>query len=268
MKNVLLKIAYDGSSFHGWQRQPNLLTVQGEIERAISILCAKPIRIVGTSRTDKGVHGLGQVANFKGEFSIPVANIPRAANNLLNPAVQILEAKEVPMGFHSIGNTLNKTYRYEIINTKFRNPIFRYRAYFVDRKLNSDAMKECGKYIVGTRDFRCFQAAGGEEVNTTVRTINFLNVFTEDMETPQEFIKGDRKILSQHFDDEKIVVEINGDGFLYKMVRNIVGTMVEVGLGKMKPEDIRRAIDSRDRTLAGHTAPPQGLYLKEIFHEL
>ena len=172
------------------------------------------------------------------------------------------------MGFHSIGNTLNKTYRYEIINTKFRNPIFRYRAYFVDRKLNSDAMKECGKYIVGTRDFRCFQAAGGEEVNTTVRTINFLNVFTEDMETPQEFIKGDRKVLSQHFDDEKIVVEINGDGFLYKMVRNIVGTMVEVGLGKMKPEDIRRAIDSRDRTLAGHTAPPQGLYLKEIFHEL
>ena len=225
MKNVLLKIAYDGSSFHGWQRHPNLLTVQGEIERVISILCAKPIRIVGTSRTDKGVHGLGQVANFKGEFSIPVANIPRAANNLLNPAVQILEAKEVPM-------------------------------------------KECGKYIVGTRDFRCFQAAGGEEVNTTVRTINFLNVFTEDMETPQEFIKGDRKVLSQHFDDEKIVVEINGDGFLYKMVRNIVGTMVEVGLGKMKPEDIRRAIDSRDRTLAGHTAPPQGLYLKEIFHEL
>ena len=95
-----------------------------------------------------------------------------------------------------------------------------------------------------------------------------INVFTEDMEMPQEFIKGDRKVLSQHFDDEKIVVEINGDGFLYKMVRNIVGTMVEVGLGKMKPEDIRRAIDSRDRTLAGHTAPPQGLYLKEIFHEL
>ncbi len=245
-RNILLKIQYDGSAFHGWQRQPNVITAQGEVERVLSILCNQEIRIIGTSRTDKGVHALGQIANFSGEFSIPTENIARAANKLLNQAVQILEAREVPLEFHSMSYTKNKTYRYEIVNSSYKNPIHRNFVYYVEKPLNVVKMKEASKYILGTHDFKAFQASGGQEVETTVRTVNSIEIFQD----------GDR-----------ISTEINGDGFLYKMVRNIMGTLIEVGYGKREPQELRDIILSCDRKNAGHTAEPQGLYLKEIFHK-
>lgn len=275
MKNVLLSISYDGTAFHGWQRQPDLLTVQGEVERVLSILCAKPIKITGTSRTDKGVHALGQIANFKEKFSIPIENIPKAANRLLHPAVQILWAKKVKNDFHSIENTISKTYRYEIINSKIKYPLLATRGYFVDKPLNEALMREASKYIVGTYDFKCFQASGGQEVKSTVRTVNFINVFSEEIE--EIYGKDIDKILckrqyaedisNKNFIPKKIVIEINGDGFLYKMVRNIVGTLIEIASGKKEPQWMKTVIDSKDRKIAGHTAEPQGLYLKEIFHK-
>lgn len=245
MKNVLLKIQYDGSEFHGWQRQPELCTVQGELERVLSILCDREIKLTGTSRTDRGVHALGQIANFKDDFKIPVENIKRAANNLLNPAVQILEARQVPLEFHSRAYAINKTYRYEIVNEGYKNPLRRNFVYYVEKPLNVVYMRQAADFILGKHDFKCFQSAGGEEQENTVRCVNSLNI---------------------HESERNIAIEINGDGFLYNMVRIIVGTLVEVGTGKRDARELGYIIESKDRKNAGHTAPPQGLYLKEIFH--
>lgn len=246
MKNIFLKISYDGTDFHGWQRQPNLLTAQGEVERVLSILCAKDIRINGSSRTDAKVHALGQVANFKAEFSIPVDKIKYVANKLLHRGVQILEAKEVDENFNAISCTLNKTYVYKIKNTRDINPFHRNFVYYVEKELDVVEMRKGAEYIVGEHDFKCFQASGGEEVVSTVRRVNFLNIDKQG---------------------EDITIEINGNGFLYKMVRNIVGTLVEVGWGRREPVEVKSIIESKDRSKAGHTAEPQGLYLKEIFYE-
>lgn len=245
MRKILLKIQYDGTAFHGWQRQPNLITCQGEIERVLSILCGKEIKVIGTSRTDRGVHALSQIASFSGEFSIPTENIKRAGNRLLHPAIQIIEAKDVNLDFHPMLWTESKTYRYEIVNTKFKDPLYRNLVYYVEKPLDVSKMREAAYHIVGKKDFKSFQAAGGEVVENTVRTINFLEIYQ---------------------DKECISIEINGDGFLYKMVRNIVGTLVDVGCGKLEPDYVKDVISACDRRFAGHTAEPQGLYLKEIFH--
>lgn len=259
-RNILLKIAYDGTDFCGWQRQPNVPTVQGEIERVLSILCSKDIVVNGTSRTDAGVHAFGQQASFSGEFSIPTGNIMRAANNLLNPAVQIVEVSEKPMDFHARFDSKGKTYVYKIHNGRTKNPFLRNSCYFVDRKLDVDAMKKAAEFIVGTHDFKCFEAAGGQPRETTVRTVSELKVIATE------------PAFENRIDDERwfpstdVTIEITGDGFLYNMVRIITGTLVEVGLGKIKAEALKDIIASTDRTKAGHTAPPQGLYLKEIYY--
>ena len=285
IRNILLKIKYDGTEFCGWQRQPDVPTVQGEVERVLSILCAEDIEINGTSRTDAGVHAFGQEASFLGEFAIPTENILRAANNLLNPAVQITEVTEMPLGFHARFDSKGKTYCYKIYNGREKNPFLRNYCYFVDRKLDFEAMNEAAKYIVGTHDFKCFQAAGGQERETTVRTVSSLKLscnegFDEGEQRTQNplsqvgydmddnFVSEEDHTLKDDrwFTPKNIVMEITGDGFLYNMVRIITGTLVDVGLGKLKPEDVKDIISSCDRTRAGHTAPPQGLYLKEIYY--
>ena len=268
MKNVLLKIQYDGTPFCGWQRQPEVETVQGEVERVLSILCAKPIEINGTSRTDAGVHAYGQQASFKEDFSIPVENIKRAANNLLNPAVSITEVTEADENFHARYDSKGKTYEYIILNRRERDPFMRNYSYHVDRLLDTDSMKKAMAYIEGTHDFNCFQAAGGDIRETTVRTVYSLEMETEPgcREMSQEEILEEKEKDKRWFPPQKITVRITGDGFLYNMVRIIVGTLVDVGYGKIKPEDIPAVIESKDRRNAGHTAPPQGLYLKEIYY--
>lgn len=255
MKNILLTIEYDGTGFKGWQRQPEVRTVQGELERVLSYACKEEITINGTSRTDAGVHALGQRATFSMTSGLPVDKLPKVVNNLLcggmhslHPVgdVRIVEAREVDADFHARFDSKGKKYRYMVRNTAEPDIFRRNYCYQVTHPLDVEAMQEAAKHIVGTHDFKCFQAAGGEEKETTVRTIYSLDVKREG---------------------ENVVIEVAGDGFLYNMVRIITGTLVEVGLGKKKPEDLAAIIDSKDRRKAGHTAPAEGLYLVEVYYE-
>lgn len=254
MRNILLTIAYDGTNFCGWQRQPGQRTVQGELERVLGILCARPISLNGTSRTDAGVHAMGQRASFQEDFQIPTENIAKAANNLLasglGPSgvgdVRILAAEEVAPDFHARFSSRGKRYIYRISNSKTPDLFQRNYCYYIREPLDINAMQLAAGAIAGEHDFRCFMAAGGKEMESTVRTIYKLSV-------------------DKQGDD--IFLTVEGNGFLYNMVRIITGTLVEVGLGKRAPEELPDIIGSRDRRRAGHTAPPQGLYLMEVFYE-
>lgn len=255
-RNILLTIQYDGTNFSGWQRQPNARTVQGEIEAVLTKICAIPMQINGTSRTDAGVHALGQCASFKGEFGIPTDRIQRAANNMLAATVgtprqcadvRIIKVEEMPDDFHARFDCKGKTYRYIVKHGCEADVFQRNYAYQLKEKLDVEAMREGTKHIVGTHDFACFQAAGGTPRETTVRTI------------------FDLQILEQS--EDTFWIEVTGDGFLYNMVRIIVGTLVEIGQGKRTAASVVETIESTDRRNAGHTAPAEGLYLKEIYYD-
>ena len=254
--NVLIKIEYDGTDFSGWQVQPHARTVQGEIEHVLKYIAGKDIRIHGTSRTDSGVHALGQCATFEWDSPMPVEKLPEVMNRRFGAGgrgrsgapgdIRIISAETVPEGFHARYSCKGKTYRYIIDKT---GDIFeRHKAFqYPDAdKLDTDAMREAAEYIIGTHDFKCFETSGGTPRETTVRTVSRLDI-TDD--------------------ESSIVIEITGDGFLYNMVRIIVGTLVETGDGRREPGSVRDAIESLDRGKAGFTAPPQGLYLKEIYFE-
>lgn len=252
-RNILLRIAYDGTNFCGWQRQPHQRSVQGSIEEALSTLCSMPIQIQGTSRTDAGVHALGQQANFFLASGIPTERIPLALNHLLAGAkravgavgdIRILSATEVPDSFHARFDARGKRYRYQIHNGGEPDLFQRNYCYYVEKELDLAAMQQAAALIVGTRDFKCFQAAGGQEQKTTVRTIHGIDLKREG---------------------RKLILLVTGDGFLYNMVRILTGTLVEVGLGRREPAGIPEMLESLDRSRAGHTAPPQGLYLAEVF---
>ncbi|MDD2189283.1 MAG: tRNA pseudouridine(38-40) synthase TruA [Eubacteriales bacterium] len=271
MKNVLLTIAYDGTGFCGWQIQPDQRSVQGEVERVLSTICARPIRVNGTSRTDAGVHAYGQRASFLADFSIPVDKIPVAANGLLAAAsdnngrnrkntadVVILSAEEVPLDFHARFNAVGKKYIYKIRNAQTPDPFQRNFFYSISRLLNVEAMEHAAAHFIGTYDFITFQAAGGKKLESTVRTIYSAKIHAA--RTPD---------LTENPDatPNAVILEITGDGFLYNMVRIIAGTLVDVGLNKIKPDKIPDLIAGESRQLAGHTAPPQGLYLAEVFYK-
>lgn len=255
-RNILLTIEYDGTDFYGWQRQPKARTVQAELENVLSRVCGTEIRINGTSRTDAGVHALGQRASFKGTFGIPTERIMMAVNNMLSGGkqsrtkcadVRIVDVQEVDSDFHARFNAKGKKYRY-LIRNKVEPDIFsRNYFYHVKAPLNVQAMEKGAAYIVGTHDFACFQSAGGNLRETTVRTVFSVDVI-------------DRK-------DGTIAIEVAGDGFLYNMVRIIVGTLVEIGAGKRQPDEMQDILDSCNRQNAGHTAPPEGLYLVEVYYD-
>ena len=255
MGNYLLTIAYDGSEFHGWQKQPSEKTVQGHLEQTFSRLFDREIRLDGTSRTDAGVHALGQRASFSADLGIPTDRLARVMNNALcgredgsfalSP-VRILEAKEVPEGFHARFDSRGKKYVYRLLPGK--TDIFRRNyVYHIPAAgaLDTKAMDTAAKLFVGTHDFKSFEASGGTPRETTVRTIFETGIYEAE---------------------DEIVFEIAGDGFLYNMVRIITGTLVEVGLGRKAPDEIAQIIEAEDRTVAGHTAPPYGLYLKEVYY--
>ena len=255
-RNILLTIEYDGTLFYGWQRQPEARTVQGELEKVLSKVCGTEVLLNGTSRTDAGVHALGQRASFKVKSGIPTDKIGTVTNNMLSGGkqsrnkcadVRITDVKEVSEDFHARFCSKGKKYRYLIRNEEEPAIFQRNYAYHVKEPLNIEWMQEACKYITGTHDFACFQSAGGNPRETTVRTVYSLEVF------PAE--------------DGRIAIEISGDGFLYNMVRIIAGTLVETGLGKRKPEELEEIIRSGDRRKAGHTAPPEGLYLVEVYYD-
>ncbi len=244
-RNILLTIQYDGTAYSGWQRQPNAVTVQGELERALKKICGGPVELQGTSRTDAGVHALGQRASFKGEFSIPTENIRRALNGILPPDIAIARVEEKPLEFHARFDAVGKTYRYQIDDSGVKDPFTDRYHYVVRRGLDEDLMRKAAEGIIGTHDFAAFQATGGQPRETTVRTITGLEVWREG---------------------HAVIFEVTGDGFLYHMVRIIAGTLVEAGQGKIPPEEIPAIVGSCDRERAGHTAPAHGLFLKQIYY--
>ena len=250
MKNILLTIEYDGTGFSGWQRQPGLRTVQGELERVLSILCAQEIRIDGTGRTDAGVHALGQCASFEADFGIPVERIPRAANDLLAPDrlvegdVRILSAEEKEPGFHARHSAVGKTYVYRIFNSKDMPVFLRNYRYHVRKPLAVEAMRRAASRFPGKKDFRSFMTDASAFEGSTEKIIY------------------DARVLEN---GEEIVFSVTGSGFLYNMVRIMTGTLVDVGLGRIAPDEMDGIIASLDRSAAGHTAPPQGLYMKQVY---
>lgn len=251
----MLTIEYDGSNFSGWQRQPSARTVQGELEKVLSKVCGGKVELNGTSRTDAGVHALGQRASFKGEYGIPTDRIMAAANDCLFGGrrlggvlgdVRITAVEEKPLDFHARFDSKGKKYRYVIQNEGSADMFRRNYCYYIGKPLDMASMKEAAGQIVGTHDFACFQSSGGQARETTVRTIYDLEIFK---------------------DKSDIIIEISGNGFLYNMVRIIAGTLAEVGLGRKSPDDISGIIAEGNRSRAGHTAPAQGLYLVEVYYE-
>ena len=277
-KNILLTIEYDGSVFHGWQRQPEALTVQGILEEALSTVCGKPVEINGTSRTDAGVHAYGQRASFKGDFGIPTERIAYAVNNALLSdkwgeaagAVRILKAEDVSPDFHARFDSKGKTYVYKIYNMPEMDVFRRNYCHHIPDELDVEAMQQAAKLIEGTHDFKCFEAAGGQERETTVRTISGITVERGNRTGSGAERAGDgsdaERAEGGRGEDGYVNIRVTGDGFLYNMVRIITGTLAEVGLGKRSPEEMTEIIEGKDRTKAGHTAPPQGLYLEQIYY--
>lgn len=245
MRNVLLTIEYDGSGFHGWQVQPDLRTVQGYMQEVLSFICAEDIKIDGTSRTDAGVHAYGQRATLRGNFGIPADRIPIAANKIMED-VRIIASQDMLEGFHARFNSLGKTYEYKIDTRKNPDIFSRKYAYILKESLNISNMREGLKYIIGEKDFACFQSAGGNPTDSTIKTIYGIQIIEKS--------------------NDEISIEVTGSGFLYNMVRIIVGTLIDVGKGKKAPEEIIDIIESKKRENAGPTAPACGLYLKEIYY--
>ena len=244
MRNIKLTIEYDGKKFGGWQKQPNKLNIQGEIEKAIEEITGEKIDLNASGRTDAGVHSLGQTANFKTNSKIEIEKIPIAINSKLKQSIRIIKAEEVEEKFHARYSCKGKKYRYIINNSKYGSAIYRDLEYHIPIKLNVEAMQKGIKYFEGEHDFKGFKASGTSS-KSSVRTIYNAKVIQEG---------------------ERIIIELEGNGFLYNMVRIISGTMVDVGLGKIKPEEIPEIIESKERSRAGKTLPPQGLYLVEVYY--
>ena len=242
MRNIKLTIEYDGKDFNGWQKQPNKLNIQGTIEQAIKNITGEEVELNASGRTDAGVHALGQVANFKTNSQIPIEKFAIAINSRLKKSIIIINAEEVDERFHSRLTCKRKTYRYIINNSIEGSAIYRNLETHIPQKLDINKMEKALKYFEGEHDFKAFKASGTSSKNS-VRTIYKTNIYKEN---------------------NRIYIELTGNGFLYNMVRIIVGTLVEVGLGKIEPEKIQEIIKSKKRENAGKTLPPNGLYLVNV----
>ena len=244
MRNIKLTIEYDGKDFNGWQKQPNKLNIQGEIEKAIFNVTGETVELYASGRTDAWVHALGQIANFKTNSTIPINKIAIAINSQLKKSIIIKHAEEVEEDFHSRYKCKKKTYRYVINNSIQGTAIYRYLEYHVAQELDIEKMKKAIKCFEGEHDFKAFKSSGTSS-KSSVRTI----------------YKAEIKQ-----DGDKIYIELTGNGFLYNMVRIISGTLVDVGLGKIKAEDIPNIIEEGKRENAGKTLPPHGLYLVSVIY--
>jgi len=268
MRNIRLKIEYDGTAYHGWQSQTNAVTVQDTVTAAVNRLTGETYSLTGSSRTDTGVHALSYVCNFFTNSSIPADKFAYALNTLLPDDIVIHKSEEVSTEFHSRFSAIGKQYRYLICNSVFPSALMRHRAYHVYYPLDIAAMNEAASHFIGTHDFFAFSAAGGS-VKTTVRTISQAAVAvysgqSEVLCSEGTCHTGENKMCGN--DGRLLEFSITGDGFLYNMVRIIAGTLVEVGFGKLKAADIPGIIRGLDRRKAGRTAPAHGLYLVEVYY--
>lgn len=242
---IRLTLEYDGSGYHGWQRQRNALTIQEVVETCLARLVGREVRLHGSGRTDAGVHALGQVAHFRTDSALPLAAFREGLNRLLPRDIAILEAAEAPEGFHARYGAQAKTYEYRILNRRVRSPLHLRRGWQLWPALNLDRMRRATGFIQGEHDFAGFQTSGSE-VKTTIRRVTAVS---------WEEWPGGWKVLS-----------ITANGFLRGMVRALVGSLVEVGWGKRDPEDMLRLLAAKDRRLAGPAAPAAGLYLVEVVY--
>ena len=240
----MLVVSYDGTNYHGWQLQPGVITVEGVLNEAVSRLTGEQIQVAGASRTDAGVHALGNVAVFDTCSRIPAEKFSYALNQRLPDDIVIQESMEVQADFHPRYCKCRKTYEYTIINRKFPLPEYRNTAFFYYGRLDVERMRSAAEAFVGEHDFAAFCSAGAQ-VQTTVRRIYALEI-------------------EEDFAESRIRIRVTGNGFLYNMVRIIAGTLLEVGKGSMEPEMVPQIIVSCDRGKAGPTAPARGLKLLSI----
>jgi tRNA pseudouridine38-40 synthase len=243
LRNVKLTIAYDGSQYHGWQIQPGFATVQGTIQEAVRGLSGPNVRLFGASRTDAGVHALGQAGLIQIDSPVPTQNLARALTGRLPDDIAIVRAEDVRMGFDVIGEVTNKLYRYTIFCGPVRPVLHRNFCWHVSWALDVSSMHAAAQALVGKKDFKSFASAADRRENS-VRTVFRCDVAEKIQEN-----------------NRWIHVEVEGDGFLYNMVRNIVGSLIEVGVGRWEPERIAQVLEARDRRAAGPIAPPNGLCL-------
>jgi tRNA pseudouridine38-40 synthase len=261
LRNVKLTISYDGTSYHGWQLQPGKRTIQAELVNAVSELLGWRTRVTAASRTDAGVSALGQVAVIQIDSPIPTKNLAKAITDRLPADIAVTEAVDVPMGFNVIGDPKCKLYRYAIFTGRAR-PVFVHRCWHLPEKLDISLMDQAAKLLLGQKDFKSFAAADDHRTDS-IRTIFRCDVYSSCVERISSFDEN-TKYEIRNTNGDWIFVDVEGDRFLYNMVRNIVGTLVEVGVGRMKPEKITEIIEARNRRAAGPIAPPEGLCLMWI----
>lgn len=242
MRTIKLTLAYDGTGFAGFQVQPNACTVQGEIESALDTISGEKVKVIGAGRTDAGVHARGQVVSFQTTSSIPADRLPAALNSLLPDAIVVWRAEEVTADFHARYGAREKIYRYLIHQGRVPSPFMKNYSWRLSSELNIPAMQQAAAKLVGRHDFSAFCAAGSA-AKSKIRTVWRLVVGAEQ---------------------DLVVVEAAADGFLYKMVRSIVGTLVEVGRGALTPGEVQDILLTGDRSRVGPTAPPQGLILWQV----
>lgn len=241
-RNIKLTLEYDGESYHGWQRQPQVTTIQGAIEEALARILQEKMHLIGASRTDAGVHARGQVANFKTQNRISLKDLKAALNSLLARDIVVRHATLVADDFHARYHAKSKLYCYTILNSPFPSPFFRKYAYFFPHSLDIAAMKRAAKFLVGRHDFSSFRGAGASR-GGCLRKVKRLRISTEK---------------------DLVLLDIEADGFLHNMARIMAGTLVEVGRGKIAAGEVRRILRAKDRRQAGPTLPAQGLCLLKV----
>ncbi len=241
MRNIRLDLEYDGTAYSGWQVQPRVPTIQEKIEEALYRITGQRVRVSGAGRTDAGVHALGQVAHFHSDTSLPVDVLLRALNSLLPDDIVVKAVRDVPGSFHARKGASGKRYEYWILNDPTPSAFHRRYFWHLRRPLDVEAMGRAARRLAGKHDFSSFQASGGECGRSAVRSVNLLDV----------------EIVRERY----LRVAVEANGFLRGMVRILVGTLVEVGEGKIAEEDVSRILEARDRRVAGRTAPARGLFL-------
>lgn len=244
MRNIKLKLEYDGTNFCGWQKQLNGRTVETVLQSSIEKIVKEDIKLIGCSRTDSGVHAKEYITSFKTESKIPSEKFKDAINTKLPKDIVVLSSEEVAEDFHPRYHTKGKTYCYTILNSELPKAIGKDYLYHFKWKLDVDKIIEASKYFIGTHDFNAFRSLGGS-VKTTIRTIWDIRI---------------------EKDEEIIKIYVSGDGFLYNMVRIIVGTLLQVGRNKIEPAEIESIINEKDRKKAGKCAPAEGLCLEKVFY--
>ena len=245
MRNIALILMYNGTAYHGWQVQKTEVTVAQTLERGLSMVCGEPIKCIGCGRTDAGVHAEHYVANFRTNSRIPVDRLPFAVNTHIPEDIVVKAAYEVAEDFNAIGSCIRKEYTYRIYNSRVKNPFYVNRAYFYPKRLDEEVMDRAARMFEGTHDFAAVRSVG-TDVKSTVRTVYYYNVER----------RGDI-----------ITLKVCANGFLYNMARAMAGTVVYAAEGKIRPEEIGAILESGNRTAAGPTVPPGGLYMTHLWYD-